>query len=456
MPSCRLHSFPRRETLSIEARLVSFPKMQRHYPDIAFHVPTLLLPAPGIALESWAVIACDQHTSEPEYWEETRRLVGDSVSTLNLVLPEARLGRGDRGAAIAAINGCMRRYLDDGVLVPCSPGFMLVEREVGRASPRRGLVVALDLESFDYREGAEGLIRSTEGTDPGRLPARIEVRRDAPLETPHILVLIDDPGGTVIEPLFERGLELAYDFETMQGGGRVRGWRVGDGGLIADIAGRLGALRRGEPPLLYAMGDGNHSFAAARAVWEGIKASHGGAAVEHPGRYALVELVNVHDDGLEFAPIHRLLDGVDPAALFAAMAAHFEGVGFGRRVFDNVDQWRRVCGETGPGHRLPYVAGAEFGLVSIDAPRLRLATASLHDFLDGYLDRDGAASVDYIHGDETLVNLAGARGRVGFLLPAMNKHDLFKTVIDDGATPRKTFSLGEAHEKRYYLECRRI
>ena len=426
--------------------------MKLHYPDIGLHVPTLLLPHPEVPLTSWSVIACDQYTSQPEVWRETRRLVGEQPSTLDLILPEAHLDGGDRAAVITAINDRMARYLDDGVLVAQRPGFMLVEREVGRLAPRRGLVVALDLEHFDYRAGAQALIRSTEGTDRTRLPARIAVRRAAPLETPHIMVLIDDPGRTVVEPLFERGLALAYDFELMQGGGRVRGWHIDDADLVDDLAGRIADLRAGEPPLIYAMGDGNHSFAAAKAVWDGLRSSVG---PDHPGRYALVELVNVHDDALEFAPIHRLLDGVRPEAALAAMAGHFEQAGFSRRVCASREAWDREGAAPGAGHRVPYIAGAELGILTIGNPGFRLATATLHSFLDKFIE-GGNAAVDYIHGDDTLLDLAGHGNRIGFVLPAMDKHDLFKTVIEDGATPRKTFSLGEAHEKRYYLECRRI
>ena len=422
--------------------------MKRHYPEIGLHVPTLLLPRADVPLASWSVVACDQYTSQPGYWEETGQLVGDRPSTLHLILPEAQLGRGDRAEATAAINERMVDYLARGVLEPQAPGFMLVERGVGRPVPRRGLVVALDLDAFDYRPGARELIRSTEGTDRNRLPARIAVRRDAALETPHIMVLIDDPGRTVIEPLFQHDLVCAYDFQLMQGGGRLRGWRVDDAAMIDGVAGRLAALRAGEPPLIYAMGDGNHSFAAAKAVWEEIRAN---VPADHPGRYALVELVNVHDEALDFEPIHRLVDGVSSEDVLAAMATH----GFRRRVLANREAWERSRAHTGAAHRIPYVAGGELGVLEMDAPGHLLTTATLHDFLDGFLERT-AAGIDYIHGADVLLELAAGAGRIGFLLPAMDKNDLFRTVIEDGATPRKTFSLGEPHEKRYYLECRRI
>ena len=443
--------------------------MKRNYPNIGLHVPTLLLPAPQVPLASWSVIACDQHTSQPEYWHETARLAGDHPSTLRLVLPEAHLAGGDRAAAVAAINARMQDYTESGVLVEQPPGFMLVERQTGRETPRRGLVVALDLECFDYRAEARKLIRSTEGTDASRLPARIAVRRDASLETSHILVLIDDPERTVIEPLFERGAngasaarEPAYDVELMQGGGRLRGWRLDDEETIAGIAQNLARLQCGEPPLLYAMGDGNHSFAAARAVWEALKAE--GAGADHPGRYASVELVNLHDQALHFAPIHRLVTGVDPATLFAAMADHFAAAGLQRESFSDRESWLRAQRDLHQrqGHCLPYLSVEEFGIVAIRSPQFHLAVASLQSFLDAFAAASKAEpeaaqpSIDYIHGDQTLEELARAPRNVGFLLPPMNKHDLFPTVVKDGATPRKTFSLGEAHEKRYYLECRRI
>ena len=432
--------------------------MRTHYPDIALHVPTILMPRPGVSLPRWSVIACDQHTSEPAFWEETERLVGDSPSTLRMVLPESRLRAGGREAAIAAINRRMGAYLADGVLEPKAPGFMLVERDVGRAQPRRGLLVALDLEAFDYRPGARALIRSTEGTDPDRLPPRTAVRRRAPLETPHILVLIDDPGRTVVEPLFDLQLPLEYDFELLQGGGRVRGWHVARGEAIDAVAGAIRDLRRGDSPFLYALGDGNHSFAAARAVWDELKAS--GAAADHPARHALVELVNVHDAGLEFAPIHRLLDVGDAAAATAALdalAACCPGGDCERRGIANPEDWRHQRDAAGGGQRIAYRTATEHGVFNIAKPRFKLAVATLQTCLDNYRSRHHPqATVDYIHGDQALAELAARPGRIGFYLPGLDKHDLFPAVARDGATPPKTFSLGEAHEKRYYLECRRL
>ena len=337
--------------------------MQLHYPEIALHVPSLLLPRADIPLETWSVIACDQYTSQPEYWEEVRRLVGDDPSTLHLVFPEAYLEEACREQTIAGINQRMQVYLKSGVLAEQRPGFMLVEREVGRTAPRKGLVVALDLEQYDYRDGAQKLIRTTEGTDQSRLPPRIQVREQAPLETPHIMVLIDDPQQTVIEPLGAKDLKQAYDFELMLGGGRLRGWHIDDGTLIDQIARRLARLACGESPLIYALGDGNHSFATARAVWERLKAEAEDECqiMNHPARYALAELVNVHDEGLEFAPIHRVIFGV--ADLLRAMETHCTEWGFSRRTFVGRDGWEAAWREAtvGPGHHIPYISGTERG-----------------------------------------------------------------------------------------------
>lgn len=433
--------------------------MKTHYPDIGLHVPSLLLPAQDVALETWAVIACDQHTSEPEYWTETRRLIGGAPSTLDLVLPEALLGQGDRDAAIAAIHRNMERNLAN-VLVEQPPGFMLVEREVGREHPRRGLIVALDLECYDHRQEALELIRCTEGTDVRRLPARAAVRRGAALETPHILVLLDDPDGTVIEPLFEAPGTAAYDFDLMQGGGRVRGWPIQDEFRIEATATRIAALRRGDPPMVYAMGDGNHSFAAARVVWEELRDA--GAPADHPARHALVELVNIHDKALAFEAIHRLVADVEPTSLLTAMATHFDGADFSLDRYESATEWNDARNRANAGHAIPFVqgttSGTTFGLARIASPNAQLAATTLQRFLDDRLaSLPGEPDLDFIHGEDTLVDLVQDRpDRIGFLLPALDKHELFASITRDGATPRKTFSLGEAHEKRYYIECRRI
>jgi uncharacterized protein (DUF1015 family) len=299
---------------------------------IALQVPTLLLPKANIDLSRWAVIACDQYTSEPAYWEKVEALTAGSPSTCHLIFPEVYLEEPDSEERIRRVNQEMERYLAEGILVSQQPGFLAVDRQTQAVPSRKGLIAALDLEQYDYREGAQSLIRATEGTILDRLPPRIRVREQASIELPHIMVLIDDPQQTVVEPLFEGPREPAYDFPLMLGGGHIRGWRVDDADSIQRVATALERLadpeqfaRRydvaGRPVVLYAMGDGNHSFATAKAIWEKLKgeAPDRQAIMDHPARFALVELVNLHDPGLEFEAIHRVLFDVDVEALLLQM-----------------------------------------------------------------------------------------------------------------------------------------
>ncbi len=289
------------------------------FPRIGIEIPKIMLPKPGIDTHKWAVIAVDQFTSEPEYWEQVQSIVDDAPSTLHLVLPEIYIGQDDEPERIAATQQAAKRYVDQGLLEPFE-GFVLVERTVN-GKTRRGLMLALDLEHYNYNKDSQSLIRATEGTILDRLPPRMKIRSGAPLEIPHILVLIDDPECTVIEPLYEQreNLPVLYDFDLMLGSGHLTGYGIRDEAQQEQVSSALEnlaepqAFRRkyqvGEDQqvLLFAMGDGNHSLATAKAVWEGMKPIVG---LEHPARYALVEIENVHDDGLHFAPIHRTMFGL--------------------------------------------------------------------------------------------------------------------------------------------------
>jgi Protein of unknown function (DUF1015) len=441
------------------------------FTPIALHVPKILLPRPGIDLAKWAVIACDQYTSQPGYWEQVRQLSAGSPSTLQLIFPEVYLEEHAGEARIAAINAAMQAYLEDGTLRELPPGFVLLDRKTRQVPSRKGLMVALDLEQYDYSVGATSLIRATEGTILDRLPPRIRVREQAGLELPHIMVLIDDPQQTVIEPLFDTELETLYDFELMQNGGHLKGWRVDRPELLEQVAGRLAALADPEAfkaryqvdtedVVLYAMGDGNHSFATAKAIWEQLKqaAPDSAAIMDHPARYALVELVNLHDPGLEFEAIHRVLFGIEPAALVKQMDSFFTAKGCGFRhlpLSGEQEVARELSQPAADCHRIPLVSAAGFGVVEVRSPGFNLAVATLQEFLDGFLAETGAR-IDYIHGADVVTELGSKAGNVGFYLPAISKFELFRTIILDGALPRKTFSMGEADEKRYYLECRRI
>jgi hypothetical protein len=438
---------------------------------LALQVPTILLPKEGIDLSRWAVIACDQYTSEPEYWATLDRLTAGQPSTLRLVFPEVYLEEDGGDERIADINACMDQYLADGILAAQDQGFLLVDRKTSHAPSRKGLVVALDLEAYDYRPGSKTMIRTTEGTIVDRLPPRIRVRENAAVELPHIMVLIDDPEQTVIEPLFEADLEQAYDFELMQNGGHLRGWNVTQQGLLDQIGAALERLAEkdrfqnryevdDDEVMLYAMGDGNHSFATAKAIWEQLKseASDGDDIMAHPARYALVELVNVHDPGLEFEAIHRVIFDVDADDLFNKAGDYYRQLGTPCRIewYDDLDAATAAAEASGTAHAVPFVAAGRFGLLKIDAPTLTLEVATLQNFLDGYLESQPDARIDYIHGDDAVTRLGSQQGNIGFYLPSISKHDLFRTIVRDGALPRKTFSMGEADEKRFYLEARRI
>jgi uncharacterized protein (DUF1015 family) len=442
------------------------------YQEIALSIPTVLLPKAGTDLKKWAVVACDQFTSKPEYWEKVTKLVGDDPSTLNLIFPEAYLETVDRTAFIEKINQTMKRYLDEGVLVEQKPGLVAIDRQTSHAASRKGLIVALDLENYSYEKGSDTLIRATEGTILDRLPPRIAIRENAPIELPHIMVLIDDPTRSAIEPLFEENLPLLYDTELMMDGGRIKGYQVSEPALIEKVTNALTKLAdptvfnekyglRDQSPMLYAMGDGNHSFATAKAIWEKLKseATDKDAIMSHPARFALVELVNVHDAGLNFEPIHRVLFNVDGQHLLDGLKSYFEAQGSTVEV-EAVDEPKQVVGSLDDPQTeiqtIPYVAGDKGGLIKISQAKLNLPVANLQAFLDKYLADNPKVKVDYIHGAETVLELGQKTDNIGFFLPVIAKSELFKTVVLDGALPRKAFSMGEAEEKRYYFECRKI
>jgi len=433
-------------------------------PLTGYRLPRLLLPRPGIDLRKWAVIACDQYTSEPEYWRRVAEEVGDAPSTLHLIFPEVYLEQDDAAARIEAIQQAMKRYLADGLLVE-HVGAVYVERRLG-ARVRRGLMLELDLECYDFSAESTSLIRPTEGTMVARLAPRIAVRSGAELEVPHILVLIDDPDGTVIEPLATARTTLAplYETELMLGGGHVAGFAV-DAARGQQVVRALQALADpracaqrygmpdGTPPMLFAMGDGNHSLATAKSMWERIKAT---AGVDHPSRWALVEVVNIHDQALAFEPIHRLLFGVK-VDVRATLRQQFgdrvtftdvpSGEAMRARLRD-LPQDRQAAGLIGPGGRF---ATAEF-----TDPPSSLAVGTLQPFVDQLVEAGSAANVDYVHGDEALQRLAQQPGCVGLHIGTVGKSELLKRVVRGGPLPRKAFSMGESDEKRFYVEARRI
>lgn len=433
---------------------------------MGFRLPRVCLPRSDIDLSKWAVVACDQYTSEPEYWTEVARAVGDAPSTLQLIFPEVYLGTPEAPARIGQIQAAMRRYLADGLLRE-HDGAIYVERSID-GQTRRGLMLELDLEHYDFSRTSASLIRPTEGTIVERLAPRIEVRSGAELELPHILVLIDDPAGTVIEPIgAERdALTRLYDTPLMQGGGRVSGHAV-DAARSERAVQALQALAdpkafaakyrvpEGTPPMLFAMGDGNHSLATAKAIWDRVKTSVG---PDHPSRYALVEVENIHDPALHFEPIHRVLFGVS-GDLRQALA---DALGSRVRIVDvpsaTAMRERVRAVESGGSQQAAGLVGpgGRFEVIEISQPPSTLAVGTLQPIIDAFIEHGGATHIDYVHGDDVLERLGQQAGNLGMHLPTVGKSDLLRMVVREGPLPRKTFSMGEAHEKRFYVEARRI
>ena len=393
----------------------------------------ILLPREEL-LEKWAVIACDQFSSEPEYWAETERIVGAAPSALRLILPEAELA--SAGAErIAAIHRSMEEYLQGGVFREYKNAFVYVERTLRDGSVRQGVVGMLDLEAYDYRADANTPVRATEETVTGRIPPRMQIRAGAALELPHALLLCDDAEDLLIGLLSRQkaAFPKLYDFELMQGGGHVAGWLV-EGVVARRLRQRLDAYAAGRK-LQFAVGDGNHSLATARACWEALKKERPGEDLSgHPARYALVELENLRSPAQRWEAIHRLVTGCNAKALITAV----------RRELDD-----------GEGAPIVCLCGGEELKLFVSTRDGVLPVARLQAMLDAWL-REHAGSIDYIHGEAALRALCASEGAAGFLLPAPDKEALFPGIAAGGVLPRKTFSMGSAREKRYYLEARKL
>lgn len=410
----------------------------------AFLPADILIPKTD-SMEKWAVIACDQFTSDKAYWERVRRNAEGAVSTINLILPEAELGTELEAAHTAEINRTMADYMKNDVFTTYPNSFVYVERTLENGSVRKGLVGMVDLDAYDYTTGATSAIRATERTVPERIPPRQRVRRDAPIELPHILMLCDDHKKVLIEPISAKknSLKKLYDFDLMEGGGHIAGWLVTGRDVeefnktLTDYTATVGEKYEGLKgvPMVFAVGDGNHSLATAKSCYEELKKNHPGEDLSrHPARFALVELENIHDEAQAFEPIHRVVFKTNPEKLLETLE-------------------KTYCAEG--GFPVKWYIGAKSGTVYLDRKKSELAVGALQSFLDAYL-KENAGEIDYIHDDDALVELAKKPDSIGFLLPAMEKSQLFRGVIADGILPRKTFSMGHSREKRYYLEGRKI
>ena len=403
----------------------------------------ILLPK-SADMTRWAVIACDQFTSDAAYWQRVRQFAGEEKSTIHMILPEADLGTVEESTAISRINDTMDAYLKEEVFRRYPDSYIYVERTLLSGAVRPGLVGVVDLESYDYHPGSLSPVRATEKTVLERIPPRQRVRRDAALEFPHVLMLCDDDEKRLLEPLAAKKeqLPVVYDFDLMEAGGHITGWLVtGEDAAafdrvfenyIADVPAKYADLNGA--PVVLAVGDGNHSLATAKSCYEELKRQNPGVDLSrHPARFALVELENIHDESQVFEPIHRILFQVD-----------------GRKLLGDLKQ---ICAPVGyPGD---YVRGQERGRLYLDKTKGELAVAVLQEFLDEWI-QENPCQIYYIHGDEEVIQLARQENAIGFLLPPMEKHQLFRGVISGGVLPRKTFSMGHAREKRYYLEGRKI
>ena len=381
--------------------------------------------------EKWSVIACDQYTSEPDYWKRVEEFVGDEPSALKIVFPEVYLS-GDNSKRTAEINANMREYLDGDVFNTYENTFVYVERRLANGKLRRGIVGLIDLENYSYESGSHALIRATEETVAERIPPRVEIRRGAPMEIPHIMLLIDDPERSVIEPLGKalESEEPLYDFDLMQNAGHIKGRRA-SGKTAEEIQKRLNSLiEKDDDKLLFAVGDGNHSLAAAKECYRLNKTES--------TRYALAEVVNIYDDSLEFEPIYRLLFGVDPEEVINGFLSSLGG------EYRGEDAQKFTC-----------VYGEKEREISVK-PAAKLAVGTLQTYLDRYLKQNRQASIDYIHGETSVRELSKAENTLGFIFDGMRKDELFEAVRLNGSLPRKTFSMGCADDKRFYLEGRKF
>ena len=417
--------------------------------NIPFKRGNILLPK-NTDMTKWSVVACDQYTSEPEYWNDVEKIVGDAPSTLKLTLPEIYLEDENVSERIAKINSNMKALLDEDFFNEYKDSMIYLERTQSDGKIREGLIGVVDLEAYSYEKGAETSIRATEKTVIERIPPRVKIRENAPLELPHIMILIDDDKKQIIENLKNKVSEddIVYDFDLMKNGGHVKGYLLNEETMdevdkgLKELADKEVFAKKydvnNKEVLLFAMGDGNHSLATAKACYEKLKETMSEEEyLNNPARYALVELVNLHSPALEFEAINRVIFNTEPEKLLNSLKEYYQ------------------INKDGNGQEIEVITNDVDEKWYIENPKSNIAVGSIQIFLDEYL-KNNEGKIDYIHGEETTKNLAKQSGNVGFIFEAMPKNELFKTVILDGSLPRKTFSMGHSYDKRYYLESRKI
>jgi hypothetical protein len=415
-------------------------------------IPEVLLPNKSVSLEDWSVVACDQFSSDISYWDKITNQTAGKASTINLILPECYLNESE--TRVPQINQKMLDYLSDGTLESAGTGFIYLERSTPCAPSRKGLVVALDLEAYSYEEGAKAQIRPTEGTVLERLPVRAEIRKNAALDIPHILVLMDDSESKLFNYLEQKkdSFQTVYDFDLADNAGHLKGSMVSNPEDLESLSQIFNDLNS-QSEFLFAVGDGNHSLAAAKQLWNKIKSE--GGDLHHPARYALVELENIHDPGVRFEPIHRVL--------FDCSATDFEAdfLAYPGTKIQKVDTFDKLVTKVNQfdisgKFALGMISAEGYAILEIEDQKAALASEAFHSFLDPWLKLGKCSEIDYIHGDSVLQNLGEQQGNIGFYLAGVNKKTFFQFINTIGPMPRKTFSIGDAEEKRYYLECRKL
>ncbi len=401
-----------------------------------FYPADILLPEKGVDMQKYSVIACDQYTSEHEYWQQVDKIAEGVPSTINLILPESRLDR--KNEFIDKINQNMLDY-EQNILKPIPNVFMYVQRTLpSNGRIRHGIVGCIDLEDYDYNKGSTSAVRATEGTVLSRIPPRVEIRQNASVELPHVMLFCDDPEDKLISPLADAADKLpkAYEFDLMMNGGRICGYIV-DGEQAQALSDRLDEYAA-DRELVFAVGDGNHSLATAKACYEKLKEQYGDAALQMRARYALCELVNIHSDAIEFEPIYRHMANIDPGDFIDFVSANATvSIDGGEFAYD-------------------YYTDEESGRFYICSPSASLPVGEIQNLLDEYVKKHPECEVDYIHGKDSLIKLAENEHCMGLIFDGMKKEELFSSVAADGSLPRKTFSMGEADDKRFYLEARKI
>lgn len=422
-------------------------------------VPKILMPRPGIDLSKWSCVACDQFESEPQYWQDMDSFVGNTPSSLRIVFPEVYLAsvtggdKSDDRKRIDKICATMKQYVDSKVFVERPPAFVALDRKTPCVPSRKGLVVAVDLEEYNFNCPVPTMIRPTEKTIVARLPPRVAIRENASIELTHIIMIIDDPGKTVIEPLFtDRNLtEPEYEVELFKGAGVVKGLRVTPEGTshversMKALAAKevAAAAAAGRQPAVILIGDGNHSLATAKTCWNNLKAQPG-IGMDHPQRYALVELQNLHDDGVVFEPIHRIVQGTSASELRTSLESEW-----------NVRA--KPYAEPVPGNCIVLVSGPKASdRVILEPPADKLPVVSMSTAVDAFAEKNPGVNIGYVHGEEPVTAACVDGKAVGLILPALDKSRFLATLHDIGTLPRKAFSMGEANEKRFYLESRTI